>query len=141
MSMALITWLMNRATTERAHHAADTAHRRASRNYQDALDETVDQLTAEIRAHRELKARHAQLERRYDQAVYLVRVLADRSESFRRAAVHLRRNWTPTDAVELPLKKSVQPLFDEIRAGLDQDPDWQAERERRVANDLAQADG
>lgn len=46
MSSSLITWLFTRNTTEHALHAADTARRRASRNYQEALDDTVDMLTA-----------------------------------------------------------------------------------------------
>lgn len=115
--MSLATWFMNLATAERSFQAADTAHRRASRNYAEALDDTVDQLIKETRQHRELKQRHERLEQRCDQAVHLLRVLADRSEAFRRAAVHLRRNWTPTDPAELPLKTSPQPLFDALRAG------------------------
>lgn len=140
MSMPLITWFMNRATAEQSLIAADTAHRRASRNYQDALDDTVDQFTAEIRAHNALKERHAQLERRYDQALYLVRVLANRAESFRRTASHLRRNWTPNDPGELPLKETLRPLVDQQRAQVDADPEWRAKRERQLANDLARAD-
>lgn len=134
---SLITWLFTRNTTEHALHAADTAHRRATRNYQEALDDTVDMLSAEIDAHQHLKAQHAQLRQRYDQAVYLVRMLADRSEAFRRTAMHLRRTWAPIDPEDLPLKASLTPLMDQFRADLKQDAEWQAKRERNLAEDLA----
>jgi hypothetical protein len=80
------------------------------------------------------------LEQRCDQAVHLLRVLADRSEAFRRAAVHLRRNWTPTDPAELPLKTSLQPLFDALRAGLVDDEEWRSKREQQIAQDLSEPD-
>lgn len=134
---SLITWLFTRNTTEHALHAADTARRRASRNYQEALDDTVDMLTAETDAHQQLKAQHAQLQQRYDQAVYLMRILMDRSEAFRRTAIHLRKTWAPIDPADLPLKTTLKPLIDRCRDDLAQDPEWQAKRERQMAEELA----
>jgi hypothetical protein len=136
MSMPLISWFMNRATTEQSLIAADTAHRRASRNYQDALDDTVDQFTAEIRAHNALKERHARLERRYDQVVHVLHAMADANQTFRLVMKHLSRQWTPADPAERSLAENLTPLIDKMAGELDRDPTWIEHRDRWMAEEI-----
>ena len=135
--MSLATWFMNIATAERSFQAADTAHRRASRNYAEALDDTVDQLIEETRQHRALKERYEQLEQRYDQAVDVLHAMADANQTFRLVMQHLQRTWAPTDLAELPLKQTLGPLIDDVRQKLERDPRWHEERELWMAEELA----
>lgn len=106
--------------------------RRSNRRVLDVLTQTQDENA------RLLRERHA-LKKERDAAVELVRTLVDRSEAFRHLAIHLRDRWQPTDPNELPLKASLEPLFEAKERELAQDPGWARERDAGIERHLRTA--
>lgn len=118
------------ATTRTLNNEAVAGvQRRSNRRVLDTLMETQD-------AHARLLREQHELQRQNDLAVQLIRTLADRSEAFRRLAVHLRDAWEPTNPAELSLKKSLAPLLDQKEHELAMDGEWAKQRDAGIAAHL-----
>lgn len=120
-------------TTRRLNEeVAAGLRRRSNRRTIDLLDETQRENEKLLRERHELK-------RQNELAVELVRTWLNRSEAFRRLAIHLRDAWQPINPDELPLKSDLDPLLHAKWQEWVNDPNFVKHREAEIARSFAPA--
>lgn len=128
----LTAWAGYQSQRQLNDEALQGIQRRSNRRVLDTLMETQNE-------HGRLLREHHALKQESERAIALIRTLVDRSEAFRRLAIHLRDAWQPTDPAELPLKASLKPLLDVKKQELANDPKWVEERDADIEKHIRPA--
>jgi len=127
----LIARLAMAQTARNTTRDSEASSRRLARDIDEQLMDEFDKNATLTLANRKLKEENAL-------ALELIRILANRSETFRRVARHLRLAWQSLDPAEAHFKDDASALVRIKEQELLQDPTWQQQRDAGIQRKLTE---